>query len=379
MRRRIRQEYTWQSGAWVQTNVVHYVYDGNVVIQERDINNWPATTYTRGKDLSGSLEGAGGIGGLLSMTLNGATGPLSSNSMYYHSDGNGNVTALIAPSQTIVAKYVYDAFGNLISKSGQYADANPYRFSSKEAHPPSGLVYYLYRYYDPNLQRWVNHDPIGEAGSFNLYGFVGNNPVNVVDPYGLDYHYIGNPADFPPGMSPLYYGDTTTEQAVSAVANVGVSFMDGLAAIGNFVDWAGDQLLGDGGGQAMMMAMPEFGALGDLGAASKEAQAMQEARNLGKAGEKAACITKNTKRIPSLNNTANYRVPDVLDAENKILGEVKNVQNLSMTAQLQDYLAFAQHNGYQFQLTVDINTSLSSSVVNNVTSGAITLIQAPLR
>jgi RHS repeat-associated protein len=164
MRRRIRQEYTWQSGAWVQTNVVHYVYDGNVVIQERDINNWPATTYTRGKDLSGSLEGAGGIGGLLSMTLNAAAGPLSSNSMYYHSDGNGNVTALIAPSQTIVAKYVYDAFGNVIGSYGPLAAVNLYRFSSKEAHPPSGLVYYLYRYYDPNLQRWVNRDPIGEMG-----------------------------------------------------------------------------------------------------------------------------------------------------------------------------------------------------------------------
>jgi len=185
------------------------VYDGNVVIQERDLNNWPATTYTRGKDLSGSLEGAGGIGGLLSMTLNGATGPLSSNSMYYHSDGNGNLTALIAPSQTIAAKYVYDAFGNVISKSGQYADANLYRFSSKEAHPPSGLVYYLYRYYDPNLQRWVNRDPIGEPGfetdrthkafatvsayprsaevleGADLYTVVDNKTVNRIDFFGL--------------------------------------------------------------------------------------------------------------------------------------------------------------------------------------------------
>jgi hypothetical protein len=47
MRRRIRQEYTWQGSAWVQTNAVYYVYDGNLVIQERDINNLPTTTYTR--------------------------------------------------------------------------------------------------------------------------------------------------------------------------------------------------------------------------------------------------------------------------------------------------------------------------------------------
>src|SRR5208337_5026573 len=114
MRRRIRQESVWQGVAWVQTNAVYYVYDGNLVIQERDLNNLPTTTYTRGKDLSGSLEGAGGIGGLLAMTLNTELGPASSNSMYYHSDGNGNVTMLINPSQFIVAKYLYDAFGNML-------------------------------------------------------------------------------------------------------------------------------------------------------------------------------------------------------------------------------------------------------------------------
>jgi RHS repeat-associated protein len=185
MRRRSRQEFTWQSGAWVQTNEVYYVYDGNVVIQERNLNNLPTTTYTRGLDLAGSLQGAGGIGGLLAMTLNTAPGPSSSNSMYYHSDGNGNVTMLINPSQSIVAKYLYDAFGNVLSKSGILADVNLYRFSSKEAHLNSGLVYYLCRYYDPNLQRWLNRDPVEERGGLNLYGFVRNNPITRTDLRGL--------------------------------------------------------------------------------------------------------------------------------------------------------------------------------------------------
>jgi RHS repeat-associated protein len=206
MRRRIRQEFTWQSSGWVQTNVVYYLYDGNVVIQERDINNVPATTYTRGQDLKGSLQAAGGIGGLLSMTLNAEPGPSSSNSMFYHSDGNGNVTMLINPSQATVARYIYDAFGGIISKSGLFADANLYRFSSEEAHPNSGLVCYLYRCYDPHLQRWLNRDQIGELGfetvrnvlpfrfrSFvrqlrerpNLYTFLRNRAENNIDPLGL--------------------------------------------------------------------------------------------------------------------------------------------------------------------------------------------------
>ncbi len=181
MRRRIRQEYAWQGGAWVQTNKVYYVYDGNVVIQERDINNLPTTTYTRGKDLSGSLQGAGGIGGFLARTDN---LPLATGHSFFHADANGNVTMLINDSQDIVAKYLYDAFGNTISKSGLLADANLYRFSSKEAHPNSGLVYFLYRYYDPHLQRWPNRDPLDESGGINLYQFVYNRPTDLSDSYG---------------------------------------------------------------------------------------------------------------------------------------------------------------------------------------------------
>jgi RHS repeat-associated protein len=232
LRRRIERDYTWQSGNWVATNEVHYVYDGNLVIQEQDMNNNPLVTYTRGTDLSGSLQGAGGIGGLLARTdANGST--------FYHADGNGNISALINGSQTIVAKYLYDPYGNTLSMNGPLAGANTYRFSSKEWNANSGLYYYLYRCYDPNLQRWPNRDPIGELGfelvshglkidkeplkqrqraalntlrlqvdnptlialidkklsqlessqngDPNLYLFVRNDPVIMYDPLGLDW------------------------------------------------------------------------------------------------------------------------------------------------------------------------------------------------
>jgi RHS repeat-associated protein len=199
MRRRIRTEFGWQSSSsnWVQTNQVLYVYDGNLVIQERDINNLPTTTYTRGKDLSGSLEGAGGIGGLLARTAQSYVDAPLAGHAFYHADGNGNVTMLINSSQAVIAKYLYDAFGNVLSKSGLLADANRYQFSSKEKDLNSGLVYYLYRYYDPNLQRWINRDPLGERGfdllrtkrwskhSANAYLFLKNEPVRGVDRFGL--------------------------------------------------------------------------------------------------------------------------------------------------------------------------------------------------
>jgi RHS repeat-associated protein len=208
MRRRIERDYTWNGGSWLETNEVHYIYDGNLVIQERNANNLPMATYTRGNDLSGTLQGAGGIGGLLARTDNSLL--LTPNSYlqafsYYHADGNGNVTYLIYSNQQPAAKYLYDPYGNTLSMSGPLAGANTYRFSSKEWNANSGLYYYLYRFYDPNLQRWPNRDPIWDKGflvlhdrrrrtymmdlrqgvRFDLYGFVGNDPTDKNDVLGL--------------------------------------------------------------------------------------------------------------------------------------------------------------------------------------------------
>jgi RHS repeat-associated protein len=181
MRRRIRRDFNFQGGAFVQTNEVRYVYDGMLVIQERDSGNTPQVSYTRGLDLSGTIQGGGGIGGLLARSDTGAN-TLS----YYHADGNGNITAMADSQQVIVARYLYDSFGNLLAQSGKLADVNVYRFSSKEYHPNSRLYYYGYRFFEPNLQRWLNRDPIGEGGGINLYQFVGNDPVNFFDFLGLD-------------------------------------------------------------------------------------------------------------------------------------------------------------------------------------------------
>jgi len=193
MRRRIRREYLWQSGTWTLQSEIHYVYDGNLVVQERWFGASSAgliaqdtITYTRGSDLSGTLQGAGGIGGLLARTDNGQlTGELSSAHAYYHCDGNGNVTALVDTNGVILARYTYDPYGNVLSMSGPLATANLYRFSSKEWHPNSGLVYYGHRFYDPNVQRWLNRDPLGVLGGINLYCSMFNSPNGIYDPLGL--------------------------------------------------------------------------------------------------------------------------------------------------------------------------------------------------
>jgi len=192
MRRRVRIEYTWGGSSWLTNTVVRYIYDGNVVIQERWLTAQllaeGAFSYTRGRDLSGGLQEAGGIGGLLAWTDNGQLlSPASGGAAhaYYHCDGNGNITCLINSSNTVVGKYEYGPFGVMLSQSGGLADANLYRFSSKEFHTASTLSYYLYRFYDPSLQRWLDRDPAEEWGGVNLYAQAPNDPINRVDARGL--------------------------------------------------------------------------------------------------------------------------------------------------------------------------------------------------
>lgn len=121
--------------------------------------------------------------GLLARTANGlfVTGQSTDAHAYYNADGNGNVTCLLNSKQAVVGRYLYDSYGNTLSLSGPQAEANPYRFSSKEYHVNAGLYYYGYRFYEPSLQRWPNRDPIQERGGITLHAFVGNNPVLALD------------------------------------------------------------------------------------------------------------------------------------------------------------------------------------------------------
>jgi RHS repeat-associated protein len=188
-RRRITFEYEWRDSDWVLVDQARYIYVGRRVIQERNEFNLPRVTYFWGNDLSGSAEGAGGIGGILGRIDHG-----SGITAYYHSDGAGNVTSLIDERSSVLARYLYDPFGKIVGQSGPLAEANIYRFSSKEFHQKSGLYYYGFRWYDPNLQRWINRDPIGEAGGVNLYQFARNNPLSFVDRDGLDVWVVTIPA-----------------------------------------------------------------------------------------------------------------------------------------------------------------------------------------
>jgi RHS repeat-associated protein len=163
-----------------------FVYDGWNCIAKLNASSLSLiASYFWGLDWSGTLQGAGGVGGL-ALTVEGG------NTYLPMFDGNGNVMGMIKASDgSLAAAYEYDAFGNTLRESGPYAASNPFRFSTKYTDLETGLVYYGLRYYAPWLGRFLNKDPISERGGLNLYAFCENDGVNHWDYLGMNPPFRG--------------------------------------------------------------------------------------------------------------------------------------------------------------------------------------------
>ncbi len=206
---------TTSGDPWVLRSDTRFVYDGWNMVGEAEYlataEDAPPTfgggtagpywrrTYVWGEDLSGSLQGAGGVGGLLLINRH-ERGSKPLRTSWATSDLNGNVIGLV--ESNLKAVYEYDPFGKSLRVSEPEEDLNPFRFSTKYTDAETGLSYYGYRYYDAVRGRWMNRDPIEEQGGSNLYGMIGNSAVNKWDYLGcympMSPAYGGAPVEAPP-------------------------------------------------------------------------------------------------------------------------------------------------------------------------------------
>ena len=116
------------------------------------------------------------VGALISIEINGVM-------LYYIRDIANNIIGLVDSNNQLVAKYSYDAFGNVLTKEGAYATKNPFLYKGYYYEHSMGLYYLESRYYDPRIRRFISPDNIDylEPTSFNglnLYVYCGNDPVN---------------------------------------------------------------------------------------------------------------------------------------------------------------------------------------------------------
>lgn len=147
-----------------------FVYDGYKLMAEFDALNDDA-------QVASYLWQPVGLDVPLMRTTNGVNG-------YYVADGNKNIIAVRDSNGTDLSNYTYTPFGTV--ENPEDSDDNPFRFSSEYHDDETGLVYYNYRYYSPELGRWIKRDPIEEQGEMNLYRMGNNNSISIRDHLGLE-------------------------------------------------------------------------------------------------------------------------------------------------------------------------------------------------
>jgi len=145
-----------------------YIYDarGNV-LAEADSSNNITRYYVYGLGLLSMVTPAG-------------------ETYTYHYNGIGSTIAVTDQAKNVVNKYSYTAFGVLTDCVE--AIPQPFKYAGQYGvmYEPGGLYYMRARYYDADTGRFISEDPSGFNGGINLYAYCNSNPVNFVDPLGLE-------------------------------------------------------------------------------------------------------------------------------------------------------------------------------------------------
>jgi RHS repeat-associated protein len=170
-----RSEFTYD-GLGRRIQIVEKV-GGNVVIAKKFL--WCGMAVCEERDATGSN---------VTKRFFGQGEQISGTNYYFTRDHIGSVREMADATGVIHARYDYDPYGRRTKLSGDI-DAD-FAFTGDYYHPVSGLYLTVYRAYDANTARWLSRDPIAEVGGLNLYSYVRNGPVNLIDILGLVDVYV---------------------------------------------------------------------------------------------------------------------------------------------------------------------------------------------
>ena len=201
-----------------------YLYSGANFVQEQNTTGISANLITSGIDE------------VFTRTTQAA-------SRDYLRDALGSTLALVDPNAILSTPYTYSPYG--ASSMSGVTDTSSQTYTGRED-DGTGLFYYQNRYYDPALGRFMQADPLGFADGYNLYAYVGNNPLSYVDPLGLwEFTVYGQGtgsaivgvAVVGGGGIYIHYNsdDDSYSYGTFNVAGYGVGLDIGVAAQGGFV------------------------------------------------------------------------------------------------------------------------------------------------
>jgi RHS repeat-associated protein len=162
----------------------NFLYDGANAVQELSGSTATANMLAGGVDEVFQRTDSGGAMNLLA-------------------DALGSTVGLANTTGILQTTYSYEPFGNTTATGTSSSNSTAYTGREVDA---TGLYFYRARYYNATLQRFISEDPIGLDGGINFYRYVGDNPVNLLDPFGLnDYSQQQTLQYF---LQPAYNGAT---------------------------------------------------------------------------------------------------------------------------------------------------------------------------
>lgn len=149
-----------ETGSNGVTSTKNLIWDGMKIREERNAGNTVTKMYfDNGVQVGGS-------------------------NYYYTRDHLGSIREMTDKNQVVQARYDYDPYGQPTqSITTMSAD---FGYTGFYVHQPSGLFLAPYREYSAALGRWISRDPLKERGGINLYDYVRNRPLNMIDMLGLD-------------------------------------------------------------------------------------------------------------------------------------------------------------------------------------------------
>ena len=120
---------------------------------------------------------------------------------WYITDNLGSIRQIVSTSGSVLDAIVYDAWGNIISESDP-SNGDRFKYAGGQYDSIQQTYLFTARWYNPQDERWESQDPLGfKAGDSNLYRYVANRPVDLVDPTGYQPMAEPPPPEIIPGIT----------------------------------------------------------------------------------------------------------------------------------------------------------------------------------